>query len=136
MNERAADVVIANQSQLERDAAFLRVAERRGIRRIRHAENTIRIHTMFAGQLSPERAPRAVNRYTPDLGIRAGKINQLEDARRNFAGRRQARERDQHAVFDFHDLSGTDLFDQLRANQIERTGLAGKDKPVALLSDY
>src|SRR5687768_9303639 len=41
MNERASDVVIANESELECNAAFFRVSKCRRIRRVRYTDHTV-----------------------------------------------------------------------------------------------
>src|SRR5688500_1551789 len=80
VDEGAADVVIADEPELVRDAALLGVAERRGVRGVGHTEHAVGSDGLLARKLAAERAPRAVDARAPDAGVGPCEVDELEDA--------------------------------------------------------
>ena len=79
-DEAAADILVLQEADAVGDAALLRVADGCIDAGIRHADDDIRIHGIFAGQEPAGIQPRSV--YAPPLedGIRAGEVDVLKDA--------------------------------------------------------
>src|SRR5690606_33713414 len=80
VNERTADIVVADETELVRDAALLGVAERSGVRRVGNAEHAVGIGRLLLCQLMPERAARAIDADAPYARIGSREVDQLEDA--------------------------------------------------------
>src|SRR5688500_2057103 len=93
MNERAADVVVADEAELERDARRLAESESSGVRRVGHAEHAVRIGRVLERELAAERAARAIHARAEDARVGAREVDQLEDARRLAWRGRQRLER-------------------------------------------
>ena len=81
LNERAADVVIANQRELVGQPRFLGEAERGGVRGIGNAEHEIRAGGgALLREPPPKRAPRAIDRAAEHAAVGAREIHVLEHA--------------------------------------------------------
>ena len=63
LDEGAADIVVADDAELERDAALRRVAHRRGHAGIRHRHDDIGIDRAFARQFGADALARLVDRH-------------------------------------------------------------------------
>src|SRR4051794_2057586 len=81
-DEGAADVVVADQPQLEGDPRRLGVAHRRRVRAVGDGDDDVgaALHRPLLRQPPPEGAPRAVHRAPPQVRVRPGEVHQLEDA--------------------------------------------------------
>src|SRR5262249_45336889 len=100
LDERAADVVIADEAQRERDAGLLRVAERGVHARSGHGNHDVRLGRVLPGQPAPEPLPRGGDAPAEDHRVRPGEVDVLEDAgsrdRKREAVRRDALARQPH----------------------------------------
>ena len=93
LDERAAHVVIADQSLAIRQTGFGGVTERGGIAGIGHRHHDIGIGGSFAGQQTAHQLARILYRAAEHDGIGAREIDVLEDALRDAVPRaRSARE--------------------------------------------
>src|SRR5262245_2438563 len=61
LDERAADVVVTDQSELEPDARGLAVAERDRVARVRHADDDVRVRRALLGQPLPDAPPHTID---------------------------------------------------------------------------
>ena len=124
LDEGAADIVVADDAKLERNATLGRKPHRRWHPGIRHRHDHIRRHRAFAGQLRADPLARVIHRHPLDDGIRPGKIDVFEHAEpRGIAGERL--DGAHPAVIDHHDLAGLDIAHEFGADDVERAGLAG-----------
>src|SRR5690606_13215976 len=131
VDEGAADVMVPDQPQLERDAARLAVAERGRVRRVRNAEDAVRVRRLLDREPAPERSPRAVHARAEDVRVRTREIDQLEDARRRLRRRDQPAERSDDVALDLQDLARLEVAHVLGADQVERARLARDDVAAA-----
>ena len=86
LDEGAADVVVADEAEVERDAAFGSVAERGGHAGVRHGHNEIGGHARFAGKLAAHLFAALLHPAAKDAAVGPGEVDMLEDA----AGLREA----------------------------------------------
>ena len=134
LDERPPDVVIADQSELERNAGFLRVAERGEEAGIGDGNDDIRVHWMLARKLCSEALPGLSDVGAEDDGVGPREVDVLEDAPR-LALRGELMDHAKcggggGATLHHHDLAGTNLADGIRFDQIEGAGLGGDDERV------
>src|SRR5205814_1692917 len=69
LDERAADVVIADQAELEADTRSLAVAERDRVARVGHRDHDVGLGRMFARERVADPAAHAVHRLTEHAAI-------------------------------------------------------------------
>ncbi len=122
VDERAADVMIANQAHAKRNLGFERVTYSRGNAGIRHGNDNVRFHGMFARKQAAEHFAALVDGAAKNNAVRARKVDMLENA---LLVRLRGREVDGlNAAFgDAHHFAGLDFADILRVEQIKRAGL-------------
>src|SRR5690606_38496971 len=109
---------------LERDAALLGVAERRRVGRVRDAEDAVRLGRLLPGELPSQRAACAVHADAPELGVRPGEVDQLEDARRETRRRGEASQPGDLVAVDADQLPRLEVPHVLRPQQVQCAGLA------------
>src|SRR5437868_1038626 len=80
LNEGAADIVIADDAELERHAGMLAVADRGRNAGIRHRHHDVDLDMAFARQLRAERLADFIHRASADDGIRPREVDVFEDA--------------------------------------------------------
>ena len=92
LDERAADVVVADQPVLELEAGLLGESERHGVRGVGHAEHHLGAgRRLLARQLAAELAARAVHRLAEDRAVGPGEVHQLEHAAAHRPGASRGR---------------------------------------------
>src|SRR5947207_5700727 len=130
VNERAADVMVANQRVLQLDPGLLRETERHGVGRIGHRKHAVRPRgRMLAGQLVPQGPAYAVHGPVEYGAVGARKVDQLEHA---AAPRpRQQRRQLVHLIaLDADEVPGLELPHDRRASDVERARF-GRHDPAA-----
>src|SRR6202035_557602 len=81
LDKGAADIVVADDAELERQSRFLRIADRRRHARIRHRHDDIRIDMAFARQFPADALARLVDAVAIHHAVWPGEIDVLEDAK-------------------------------------------------------
>ena len=121
LDERAADVVIADQAHAERQAGFEGVADGRGHAGVGHRHDDVGIGGLFAGQQAAQHFAALVDGAAEDQAIGPREIDVLEDA---VLGRFDWGEmhRLQAAAGNAQHLAGFDLANVFGADQIEGAG--------------
>src|SRR6266852_2622499 len=79
LDERAADVMVADQAEAKRDAGLLRVADCRGYARIRHRHDQVSRGGMLAREQAAEPLTAFVHLAAEDDAVRPRKINVLKN---------------------------------------------------------
>ena len=80
LDEGAADIVVANDAELERRSDFLRIADCRRHPGIRNGNDDVGVGRRLARQLPPHLFPHVIDAAPFDDGIGPGKIDVFEDA--------------------------------------------------------
>src|SRR5690606_38574029 len=127
---------VADQPQLERHAALFTEAERRRVRRVRHAEHAVGVRRLFARELTAEGPPRAVHARAPDARVGAREVHQLEYAGRGPERLLQTRQLGHRAVLDLDDLTRLERAVDLCADQVERARLARQHPAAARAAEH
>ena len=122
LDERAANIVVADQPVAEWQLRFRGVADGRGHARVGHRHHNIGVGGILASQQTAQIFPRFLHRTAEHGGIRTREVDMLEHAMGEVARRGPALAG--HALgTDDHHLTGLDVVQICRANQIERAGL-------------
>ncbi len=130
LDERAANVVIADQPHAKRDAGLRRVSHSRGHSRVRNRHDDVGIDGMFFGQRAAQRLSAFVDGAAKDNAVRPREINVLENALLARLFRRETNGLNAGAR-DAHHFAGLDFADVLRIQQIERARFRGHQPGVA-----
>ena len=123
LNEGAADIVVAYDAELERDAARHRVAHRRGHARIRHRHDHVGLDRAFPRQLHPDALARLIYSVAVQHRVGPGEVDVLEHAEPGGLVAERA-DRAHAVVVDDDDLARLDVAHELGADDVERAGLA------------
>src|SRR3546814_17300405 len=83
LDEGTPDIVRADDTQLERNARFLRVTDRRGRSRIGHRDHQVGIDRIFAREFGADRLAYRIDARPVADRIGAREIDIFEDARQN-----------------------------------------------------
>ena len=122
LDERAADVVITYQAVLEGDAGFVRVAERGEHTGVGHRHDDIGIDRMLARKLRSKSLPHLGHIVAEDYRVGPREVHVLENAA-GFTLRgklvNDAKGRSPAHTIHRDNLSGTDLADRLRSDEVE-----------------
>src|ERR1700722_4101662 len=121
LDERAADVVIANQAHAKRNFRFQCVADGGGHAGIRNRHDDVGVNGMFAREKAAEGFAAFVDAATKNNAVRAREIDMLENALLHGLFRREVDGLDTRAR-DAHHFAGLDFADVLGVKQIERAG--------------
>src|SRR6185369_8906024 len=78
--EGPADVVIADQSQLEREPRLLGISHGGRNSGVGYGNDQVGFHTMLPGKLTPHFLPDHVYVLAEDQGVGPGKVDEFEDA--------------------------------------------------------
>ena len=89
LDERPADVVVADEAEPERDAGFIRVADGGGNARVGHGHHQVRLHGMLAGEQPPQHLAARLHGTAENDAVRTRKVNVFENALRVLNGRRE-----------------------------------------------
>src|SRR5271165_7129770 len=81
-DKRPAHVMVANQSNLDRNAALLREAHRRGHAGIRDRNDDVGVHGRFQCKLPAHGVARRLDSSSEDYAVRPRKVDVLEDTAR------------------------------------------------------
>jgi hypothetical protein len=125
LDEGAADVMVADDAELERHAGGLRIADRGRHAGIGHRNHDVRFGRHLAREFRAHVLADLVDGPALHEGIGAGEIDVLEDA----WPRRHPRERPQAldpALGDVDDLAVLDVADEPGTDDVERTRLGGQ----------
>ena len=133
LDERAPDVMRANQPHFEGDSELFGVAKRAGHAGIGHRNDDVGPLTtkrrLLLGEAPAERFADFVHALAIEARVGAGEVDVLEDAVLRRSGLGEAAAPHAGAVDDEH-LAGLDVADVLGADEIERGGLARDDVRV------
>ena len=122
LDEGAADIVVADDAEIEGDAGGLREADRGGNARIGHRHDDVGGGRRLARELRADALAHFVDAGALHDRIGAGEIDLLEDAGA-LAHRRERFSRFDAALGDDEELARLDLAHQARADDVERAGL-------------
>ena len=122
LDEGAADVMVADDAELERHAAGGGVAERRGHAGIGHRHDDVGVGRRFPRQLRAHRLARVVDRAAVHDRVGPGEIDVFEDARPHRLRRERLQAPHAARVDDDH-LAVLDVAHELGADDVERAGL-------------
>src|SRR5215468_4105498 len=117
-NEGAPDVMVSHQRESEFQSRLRGVADGRRDAGIGHGHDYIGVRRAFPRQLFAHPVTALVDAAAEDYRIRAREIDMLEDAMCDPL-RLERVERLQAARIDYDDLSGFDVADVVRADQVE-----------------
>src|SRR5215813_5483012 len=122
LDERTADIVVADQAHLVPGARLLRVAERRARSRVGDRDHDVGLDRMLAGELAAERLAHGVDVAAPQHGVGAREVHIFEHAVLAL-DRREGANRFRAGVGDGDDLAGLHLALELRLDEVERARL-------------
>src|SRR5204863_2365310 len=108
LDERAPDVVVADEAHLVRQPGLLGVADRRRYPRVRHRDDDVRGHGRLARELTAELLPYLVDVAAEDAAVGTGEVDVLEDAVVALGAREGPHRLDAPRAHD-HDLPRLDL---------------------------
>ncbi len=129
LNKGAADVVVADEAEVEGDAGFGGVAQGGGDAGVGHGDDEVGGDGGLAGELATHLIARLLDGAAEDAGVGAGEVDVLEDAGR--LGGVAVEEAAGDAVFGDHDeLAGLDVALVLGMEEVEGAGFAGEDEGV------
>src|SRR5499426_2878736 len=117
-NKGAPDVMVPHQRESEFQPRLRGVADGRRDAGIGHRHDDVGVRRAFPRQLFAHPVTALVDAPAEDYRIRAREIDMLEDAMR-YPLRLERVERMQAARIDYDDLSGFDVADVARADQVE-----------------
>src|SRR5215475_896780 len=126
-NEGAPDVMVPHQRESEFQPRLRGVADGRRDAGIGHRHDDVGVRRAFPRQLFAHPVTALVDAAAEDYRIRAREIDMLEDAMREPL-RLERVERMRSARIDYDDLSGFDVADVVRADQVEGAGLRREDR--------
>ena len=134
LDERPADVVIADQAESQRNARCLAVADRRAHARVGDRHHDVGFNRRLGGEDSAEVGAHLVDAAAEHVAVGPGEIDVLEYAVRQLR-RRIGPDRPQATVADDQQLAGLDVPNVGGADQIQRAGLGADDPGVAELAE-
>ena len=123
-------VAVPDEALAVRDPGGLGVAGRGGPARVGHRHDQVRVGRVLHRQLDAHPAAGLVERPALEVRVRAGEVDELEDAER----RCRLREADRAGLLaglEDHDLARLDLADVLGADDVEAGRLRRQDPGVA-----
>ena len=124
-DERAADILVFDQTDAVGNAGSPGVAQSGIQTRIRDADDDVRIHTVGLGQNGACPHPRFVNADTLDGGVRAGKVDVLENTQPPGRGAAMAPVAVDAALVEGQNLAGKQIPFRHRAHSMEGAGFGG-----------
>ena len=122
LDEGAADVVVADDAELEGNAALLRVADGGGHAGVRDRDDDVGLGRRLARELRAHLLADVVDVAAADDGVGPGEVDVLEDAGPRRPAREGAMALDAVGG-DGDDLAVLDLAHELGADDVERAGL-------------
>jgi hypothetical protein len=126
LDESAADVVVADESELHGNAALAGISHGGGHAGVRDRDNDVGGDMRLNGKLAPHGVATGLYRASEDVAIGTREIDVLEDAARLLERRRiEAR---MNAFGTDHDhFAGLDVALVVGADEVEGAGLGGED---------
>ncbi len=118
--------MVADQTELQRDAAGTRIPDRGRHPGIGDRHHHIGVHRVLEGQVPPHLLPAGVDRPAEDDAVRTAEIDMLE----NTKGGLPLRQRHlgfQAFLLDPHHFPGRQVPDMLRVDQVEGAGFRSHD---------
>ncbi len=135
LDEGAADIVVADDAELEGHAALGGVADRRRHAGVGHRDHQVGVDVALAGELGADALPRLVDAGALDDAVGAREVDVLEDAEALVL--RAERVVAVHAgVVDHDDLARLDVAHEVGADDVEAAGLGCQDVGVADLAQH
>ena len=125
LDEGAADIVVADDAELEGDARLRGVAHGRRHAAVGHRHHHIGRHAALARQLGADALARLVDRRALHHAVGAGEVDVLEDAEAALVAAEGLDAVHARAVDD-DDLARLDVAHELGADDVEGAGLAGQ----------
>ena len=121
LDKRPADVMVADDPELEGQSRFLRITDRRRHAGIGDRDDDVRVDMAFAGEFSADPFARLVDAGPFDDAVGPGEVDMLKNAEaalvvleRHYAAHPGRPDND--------DLSGLDVALELGADDVERAG--------------
>src|SRR5262245_33810741 len=130
LDERPANIVIADEAQLVTGPGLLRVTQRRARPRVGNRDDDVGLDRVLAGQLAPERLAHGVDVAAPQHGVGTREVHVLEHAVLAL-GRREGADRFRPRVGDGNDLARFYLTLELRLDEVERARLRCHDPGIS-----
>src|SRR5690606_24927 len=130
LDEGAADIMVADDAELEGVSAFLRITQSGRHARIRDRHDHVRIDGALARKFLAHALADLVSALALDDGVRAGEIDVFENARTHaLRGKRLVRFQNLLAAFltDNDHLAVVDVAYVFRADRVERAGFGSED---------
>ncbi len=124
-DEGAADIVVADDAEVERQAAFERVAHGGGDAGVGDGDDDVGVDRAFAGEFGADFLAGAVDRRAFHDGVGAGEIDVFEDAETGASGA-EGFDALNAAVGDDDDFAGLHVAHKGGADDVERAGFAGQ----------
>ena len=135
LNEGAPDIMVANDAEFERQAAFARVADRGRNARVGDRHDHVGVDRGLARQLRAHRLAGVVDRSAMNDRVGPREIDVFEDAGPSRLPRQ--REEALHPVaVDDHHLAVLDVADEFRPDDVERAGLRAEDRAALELAEH
>ena len=130
LDEGAADVMVADDAELERQIAGRGIADGRRHAAVGHRDDEIGRRRRFARQFSADALARLIHGRSFDEAVRPGEVDVLEDAEPLRRPRKGADAGHAGAV-EHHHLAGFDIAQEVGADDVEGTGFRGQDMALA-----
>ncbi len=135
LDEGAADIMRADDAELERHARLLGIADRRRDARIGHRDDIIDVDRILARQLGADRLAHAIDRAAARHRIGPREIDMLEHARAR-AHLSEGADRAHAGFGDDDELARLDLAHELGAAHVERDRFRREDHRIAELAHH
>ena len=136
LDESATDVVVADEAEVERDAACVCVADGRGVAAVGHGDDHVGLNGIFARELRAQALAGFVDVLPEDKAVGPGEVDQFEDAMGRSNGFRRRKTIALHSPFGAADhFAGFDVAQVARADLFERAGFGGDDGGAVELSE-
>ena len=127
LDEGAADIVVADDAELEGDAGLLGIADRRRHAAVGHRARRRRPRPGSPGPARRRCACGPRRRRCPRRRCRGGRSRRARRCRSGAARRANGRSAAHAVAVDEHDLARLDVAHEVGADDVERAGLRGQD---------
>ena len=134
-DEGTADIVVADDAEIERDAGLLGVAEARRHAAVGNGHYEIGGHTAFARKFRADALARLVDRNTFHDAVGSREINILENAKALSLGPERHQRANARTIEDHH-FAGRKIAHVGGADNVERAGLGREDPRIVELAEH
>src|SRR5690606_36186559 len=135
LDEGPADVMVADDAKLERNAALGRIADGGRHAGIRHRDDDIGFQRVLARQFGADPLARLVDAAALDLRVRPREIDVFEDAEApSHPGEGEVAV--EPVTVDDDQLARLDIAYKLGAEDVQRTGLGGEDRRALQVAQH